>query len=1424
MSRFVHLHTHSHYSLLDGLAKIDELVDRAQELKMPALAITDHGNVYGAIEFYQKARKAGIKPILGVEAYVAPRTRQEKIHGVDNKYFHLTLLCKDNIGWKNLIQLVTKANLEGFYYKPRVDKELLRQHSEGLIALSGCYSGELIKSIIADKLDEAEKIINEHKEIFGADNYYIEIGHHPGIDPENFRKVRAALVDLSQRHNLPLVAAQDVHYLNKEDAPYHDILLAVQTASRNNKMSLRGDDFSLRSGEEMAECFKDIPEAIENTVKIADRCNVKLELGKPILPRFPIDSGETPATLLRRLVKEKIARHYNPVTDDIQQRIDFELSVIEKMDYPTYFLIVQDFINWAKERKIVVGPGRGSAAGSVVSYILGITNVDPLEHDLLFERFLNPDRIQMPDIDVDIADARRDEVVGYLREKYGENHVANIITFGTMAARAAIRDTGRALGVSYGSCDKIAKLIPFNKDLGFSLENIPELKEMYERDEEVKKVVDAAKHLEGVARHASVHACGIVISDKPLTEYLPLQYAPQDENTILTQFEMHAVEDLGLLKMDILGLKNLTIMEGAARLVKENSGEEIDVNNLPQNDPKTFAMLQQGDTTGVFQFECLSGDAIVSNTTIKKLFEKRHKKTLNSVYIDEGKVHKNQIIDVIKSGKKQVYALIAENDWYVKATKNHNFLTINGWKKLSDIKLGDQVLMKLKAKHLVYNSCKTCGIQINGQKDGKGDFCYTCSARFYSNPSKIKSKIKMKAARKKFFDKGGTTWNQGLTATNNEIWAQTAKKISQSLMGRTWENVYGKERAMELRKTFSKKMSGGGNPMFGKSPPHRNRGFRKDLGHYVRSNWEADFARILNLQKIKYEYEPKTFKLTTSDGRVVSYTPDFYTPSTNTFYEIKGWMRDIDQEKIDLFVQQYPYYNFALINTTKFAELSLRYKHLVAWECPRIPIDQGFNFVPIKEIRNVGEEETYDIAMKSPGNNFVANGFVVHNSSGMRRFMKELKPDRLGDLIALAGLYRPGPIDLIPSFIRRKHGQEQVTYLHPELEPIMRETYGIAIYQEQIMRIARDLAGYTPGEADVLRKAVGKKIKSLLDEQKVKIISGLLKNGIAEPIAKAIWELFPPFANYGFNKSHSTCYAIIAYQTAYLRAHYPVEFMTSLLNCDSGDTERVAFLVSECKKMGIEVLPPNINRSFEKFITDGHNIRFGLLAVKNVGKNIVEAIIENRRKEGEFKKLSDLLGRVHHKDLNKKSLESLVKCGAFDSVSLERNMAIENIDEILKFSSALRKYKQSNQAGLFGGKITGTLNLRPVQPADTQTKLAWEKELLGLYISDHPLNIYREKLAKTKPIKEALLVKNERTAFAIGGIVTRVHKIITKSNQPMLFAKIEDFGEAMEIVVFPSALEQNAFEWEEGKAALVMGRMSWRNNEPKFICNSVEAL
>ncbi len=1062
MKSFAHLHTHSHYSLLDGLAKIDDLVNEAVRLKMPALALTDHGSLYGAIEFYKKAKDAGIKPIIGVEAYIASRLLHQKEAGIDDKRYHLILLAENNEGYQNLLKLVSISNLEGFYYKPRLDKEIIRKHSKGLIALSACLSGEIPRALLSNDREKAKNLVAEYRDIFGKENFYIEIEHHPGIP--NHEKIRKELIKLAKETGTPLVAAQDVHYLKSEDAEAQDILLAVQTnnkVSDEERLTMKEDDFSFRSPEEMEKFFKETPEALENTIKISERCDVKIELGKTQLPHFDVPEGKTAVSYFEKLCEQGLKNRYgaNPPEEN-RKRLKYEISVIDKAGLIPYFLIVQDFVNWAKNNNIVVGPGRGSAVGSLVSYLLNITDIDPLKYDLLFERFLNPERISMPDIDLDFADTRRDEVIEYLSKKYGADHVAQIITFGTMAARAAIRDAGRALGFGYSFCDEIAKMIPFNFSLKKSIENVSELKNSYNSNPDTKKLIDMARKLEGVCRHASVHACGIVITKNPLVESIPLQYATSkgDEGIkrqiIITQYEMHAIDDLGLLKMDLLGLKNLTVIEAALNFIKENKKEEIDFKNLEQNDSKVFKTLAEGHTTSVFQLE------------------------------------------------------------------------------------------------------------------------------------------------------GG----------------------------------------------------------------------------------------------------------------------------------------------------------------------------------------------------------------------------------GMTHYLKELKPSNIEDVIAMISLYRPGPMELIPSYIKRKHGEEKITYLHPKLEPVLEKTYGIMIYQEQLMYMARDVAGFTMSQADTLRKAVGKKIKKLMMEQKGKFLEGVLKNTGSKTLGENLWKLIEPFGSYGFNRSHAAAYAAIAYRTAYLKTYFPLEFMTAAMASEEKDVEKISVLVKECERLGIKVLGPDINQSMQSFtpIYDKQPaIRFGLRAIKNVGHNIVEALVNERTKTGPFRSLSDLLERVRDKDLNKKSLEALAKAGALDSFT-ERKTFLENIDKILDYHKEIGKTSQKNQTSLFSMLENKTslpgLKLEQKEPATSEEKLQWEKELLGLYVSGHPLDNFREALqrykvniADTKKLKDGMPV-------VVAGMIEEIKKITTKKGEPMLFVRLADFSDGIEIVVFPRMLFSFGHLFQIGNCIVIKGKLSFRNSNPSIIAEELKRL
>ncbi len=1112
---FTHLHVHSHYSLLDGLIKIDDLLKRCLELKMDAVALTDHGVMYGVIEFYKKAKKAGIKPIIGLEAYTAPHGRLQKRANIDDERFHITLLAKNFVGYQNLIKLCTAGHLEGFYYKPRIDDELLEKYHEGIICLSGCVRGEIPQLIVKNQYDKAEEKIIKYRDLFGPGNFYLEIGPHPNL--KECLTANKALQEFSRKLNVPLVATYDTHYLRPEDAEYQDILLAVGTGNKideTDRLTMKGEDFSLKPGEEIAAYFKDAPEAISNTEKIKQDCNLELELGKIRLPKFQVPAGKDANSYLEELAEAGLKKRYPEITEEIQKRFKYEMEIIAKTGFSDYFLIVYDFVNWAKNQGIPVGPGRGSVAGSLISYCLNITNIDPLKYNLLFERFLNPDRVQMPDVDMDFADNRRDEVVEYVRNKYGKDKVAQIITFGTMAARASVRDAGRAMGIPYGFCDMTAKLIPFGLSLEQALESSEELRNFYHTNGDAQKLIDAAKKLEGVARHASVHACGVVISNEPLVNFVPLQHAPKGNQIIITQYEMGSIEDLGLLKMDFLGLRNLTVIQETLELIQKNHNILINIDEIPLNDKKTYELFHKGETVGVFQYE----------------------------------------------------------------------------------------------------------------------------------------------------------------------------------------------------------------------------------------------------------------------------------------------------------------------------------------------------------------------------------------SEGMRNCLKGIKPAVIEDLIAIVALYRPGPIELIPDYIKRKKDPKLITYLLARLEPILKNTYGIMIYQEQLMQIARDLAGFSMAEADILRKAVGKKIPALLAEQKEKLIGGMKKNGINETTAQQIWGWMEPFAGYAFNKSHSACYALIGYQTAYLKTHYLLEFMTSLLNSESGDIERCAVLIKECERMDIKVLAPHINESFSRFsITGAGQVRFGLAAIKNVGENIVSAIIEEREKNGKFASIEDFLNRISHKDLNKKSLEALIKTGVFSGMA-DRGKLLYNIENLLKYSRDSKNTAESPQTNLFGDSEFSAvaLNLEGGEDATLKQKLLWEKELLGLYVSGHPLDQIKKLFPSEDggfvpsvikgPVSsedEGLKVpegnhldsyggaglvrdaphtiafgelrgksqsygasKNQNEFVKIGtinnsadgkiikilGLLSEIKKINTKRGEPMLFVKIEDQSGSIETIVFPRVLLASASVWQVNNIVNIKGKIDCRQGSPKIICDKAEVI
>jgi DNA polymerase-3 subunit alpha len=1067
---FVHLHVHSHYSMLDGMGKIPDLVKKAKSDGQTALALTDHGNMHGAIEFYETCEKEGIKPIIGVEIYMAARTRLDKQPGVDSKSYHLILLAKNEVGYKNLLKLVTIANLEGYYYKPRIDKETLKKHAEGLVASSACIQGEIARKSF-ESLEEGRKVLREYLEIFPKEDFYLEIQHHPNTVPEQI-EANKNIFALAKEFDLKVIVTNDPHYVNSDDAIAQDALICLQTGrtmSDTNRMTMAGDDYSLLTREQIFAYCQDYPEVMTNTLEIAEKCNVKIELGGIIIPDFPVPDGyDLNSWFLHccymglnwRYGSEKIEessldkdKEPTPeklkITPEIWERFKYEKDVIAHMGYQGYILIVADYVQWAKDHGIAVGPGRGSGAGSIICYCLNITNLDPLAYGLLFERFLNPDRISMPDIDMDFADSRRSEVIEYVSGKYGKDHVAQIITFGTMAARMAVRDVGRVLGMTYAEVDTIAKLIPPGVDLKEALSTITELENLYNADASVRQCIDIAKKLEGVVRHASMHAAGVVISKEPLVEYCPLQEAQKGDIATVTQYSMGPIEHLGLLKMDFLGLSNLSIIQDALRIIRKTKETEVDIDNLPLDDEPAYKLLSRGETIGVFQLE----------------------------------------------------------------------------------------------------------------------------------------------------------------------------------------------------------------------------------------------------------------------------------------------------------------------------------------------------------------------------------------SDGMKRYLKELKPSVFEDIIAMVALYRPGPMQWIDSFVNRKHGRESVTYAHPKMKAALESTYGIIVYQEQVMQMSKDMAGFTGGQADTLRKAMGKKIKELMEKIGKEFVEGCVKNDVDRQIAEDLYKAMQDFAQYAFNKSHAACYALIAYQTAYLKAHYPSEFMAALMTSNKDDMDKLAMEIEECKRMNISVLPPSVNESFVDFgvVKETDDVRFGLSAIKNVGTAVAAEIVEERKK-GKFADLKDFLTRLSGKVINKKSIEALAMAGALSDFA-ERNEVLFNMEKILAFSGNIQKILNNPQDSLFGDSSSMIdqvkLELDKATPADKKQILSWERELLGMYISEHPLSDIGHLLEKYRTLRISEIKPEKENQFVrIAGVITTMQKIMTRSNQTMIFAKVEDLQANTEILVFPKLLESVTFLAND-KIICVDGFVSFKDGSPKILAEAI---
>lgn len=1057
-SDFVHLHCHTEFSLLDATCKIHELMTRANELRFPALAMTDNGNLFGAIQFYSQAMKAGIKPIIGMSTYVAPGSRLEKqAHGIKEASFHLTLLAANEQGYRNLMKLASIGYTEGFYYRPRIDKEMLREHSEGLIGLSGGLKGEIPYYLYHDQPHDARKVLEEYCGIFGKDKFFLEIMDH---QIEVQKKVIEGSQKLSREFKIGLVATNDVHYIRQNEAVAHDALICIGTGAKldePHRMRYQGDQYYLKSAEEMKQLFKEIPEAIQTTLAIAERCNLELDFHKLFLPQFPPPQGKTQEQYFQELCLQNLKERFaGQIPESYEQRLKREIDLITKMGYISYFLIVWDFIRFAREKNIPVGPGRGSAAGSLVAYSLRITDIDPMRHHLYFERFLNPDRVSMPDIDIDFCYERRDEVIDYVKRKYGTQNVAQIITFGTMAARAAVRDVGRVMGLPYSEVDRIAKMIPMELKITLkqALEREASLKDLVAADTRVAQLIETSQALEGLSRHASIHAAGVVISDVPLTEHVPLF---KTEDQICTQYTMKDLEKIGLLKMDFLGLKTLTVIDEAAKIVQKMRGIRVPINEIPEDDPETYEMLAKGDAIGIFQLE----------------------------------------------------------------------------------------------------------------------------------------------------------------------------------------------------------------------------------------------------------------------------------------------------------------------------------------------------------------------------------------SSGMRDLLKKMKPSRFEHLVALLALYRPGPLGsgMVDDFIKRMRDPKLIQYDHPALEPSLKETYGVILYQEQVMRIVSDLAGFTLAQADSLRRAIGKKIPEVMAKEKKAFMDGAMKRGAKEKVAEKIWNLIDYFSGYGFNKSHSTAYAAVSYQTAYLKAHYPVEFMTALLTSEMNNTDKIVQYIEAAKKMGINVLPPAVNESFSEFTCVGNHIRFGLAAIKNVGSTAIESIIASRLKDGPFTSLFNFVQRVDLRTCNHKVLESLIQCGAFDEWKLHRSQLMAMLDTVLDMGANLQKDRSRGQMSFFeSGNSQKSFHdeeaaIPEIPEWPESQKLAYERELIGFYVSSHPLSKYT-KVLKTyaSASTENLSEFSHQAEVTIGGIIDTMKEILTKKGDKMAFLTLQDLGGSCETVVFPSVYKTAGALIQKDALVFVRGKVDARDDVPKILADEIVPL
>ena len=1486
MSSFVHLHTHSHYSLLDGLSKIKGMVRRAKEFGMPALGLTDHGNMYGAIEFYKECIAQGVKPIIGVEGYVAVRTRFDKEPNVDNRRYHITLLAKNLTGYKNLIKLVTKANLEGYYYKPRMDKDLLREYHEGIICLSGCLGGELSRAIQGGDPLRPEAIAHEYQDIFGKENYFLEIMHHPKIP--DVEKVRERVVALARKLSIPLVGTQDSHYLHTDDAKAHATLLAVQTGTDIGDSGLfgEGDDFSFISPDEAKEKFKDIPEAVENTLKVASMCDLKLTLGSWVFPNLPLPDGATEDGELRRLAYGGVAPRGLSLTKEVTDRLEYELKIIKDKGFSVYLLIVADLLRYAKENNIYTNI-RGSVAGSLVTYLTGITKVNPFEFGLPFERFLNPERPSAPDIDMDFADNRRDELIEYARRKYGEDKVAQIGTFGTMMARGSVRDVARALGHPYEAGDRISKLIPlgaqgFPMTIDRAIETTPELQTMYEKEPLTKEIIDMAKKLEGCVRHISVHAAGVVIAPTPLSDFVPVQHDPKG-GKVITQYDMHAIEDAGLIKFDFLGIANLAILEDAVRRIKERRGEEVDIERIPFNDKKTFEMLARGETMGTFQ---LNGSGMTHYLMELKPTRIEDINAMVALY-RPGPIE--SIPEYVR--RKNDPKLISYPDPRLKEILEKSFgvityqddvlmiaIKLGGYSWLEADKLRKAMGKKIPAEMEAQKEKLLRGFVEHGLNKEKAEQLWHLIEPFAAYGF---NKCLVASARVADAESGIPTTVRSLLIRQKSplVYALSAgQKIVTSRATKPFENGV---KPVYLMVTRSGRMirATANHPLYtwhGWTELSKLRaGTRVAVPRRLPEPMKAVFIPEYEAAALGYliaegnlchphgiyfystqEDELQDFICAAQKFSNTKTTIDRSKSAASVYVGIKArgggnglfsWIKTLGLygkravEKYvpdNIFSANNPsvacflgklWQGDGCVNITDYQTFYATSSHRLADDVQHLLMRFGIvSTIHTKSFRYRGGHKTgWTIVVSGQEN-------LIHFKEHIGRHLIGKKSAALETLVkksaSRANNLGRGTRDTVPAEIFQAIRDEMA-----RTGASVRTLASVTGLSERVFSVDVRKLGFTRGTIDSIGTALHSSIllaharSDIFWDEVVSVeydgremTYDLSVHGPENFIAD----------NFFVHNSHAASYGRVAYQTAYLKANYPAEYMAAVLTTESGDIDKVAATMSECARMGLPVLPPDINKSAGNFSiiedpeTKKEEIRFGLYSVKNLGTEIADAIIHEREERGPYASLADFIERIQHRNFNKKSFESLVKCGAVDALA-ERAACVANMEEILAYNKEYSRaaMKQNSLFGLMESQVsTPKLHLRATPPATRKEMLKWEKELLGLYLSGNPLDEYRTQLEAIKTPIQKVKRFPEGATVVTGGMVAEVRTILTAKGEPMAFVKLIDLNDTIEAVVFPRAYTEYKSFFEEDRGLAIKGKVSKRKGDHSLIVEKVKGL